>query len=236
VASVVNPDEPIAGIVAGGIIAALRLEPGQDLARMAEALCEGGVSVIELPHIPSGSLQALGPARAKLGRRVLLGVGGVLTPAAARDAVRAGAAFVAAPSVNSEVIRVCREARVPVIPGAFTPTEILQAWDLEPGLVRVFPAGAVGPGYLRDLLAALPQVKLLPAGGIPLERVGDYLRAGAAAVEMDAEAVTGESTARREFPELTRQARAFAEAVRRARGEAGRPVPPVRPIEGPDIR
>ncbi len=232
----VNTDEQIAGIVAGGIIAALRLEPGQDLTRMAEAICEGGVSAIELTYIPSGSIQALGPARAKLGRGVLLGVGAVLTPEAARDAVRAGAAFVTAPTLNPEVFRVCREARVPVIPGAFTPTEIVQAWDLRPGLVKVFPAGPVGPGYIRDLLAALPQLKLLPAGGISLESVGDFIRAGAAAVGMDGGVVARESMAQREFTEITRRAREFAEAVRRARSEAGRPVPPVRPIEGPDIR
>jgi 2-dehydro-3-deoxyphosphogluconate aldolase/(4S)-4-hydroxy-2-oxoglutarate aldolase len=232
----VNPDEQIAGIVAGGIIAALRVEPGQDLTRMAEAVCEGGVSVIELSPIPSGSIQALGPARAKLGRGVLLGVGGVLTPGAARDAVRAGAAFVATPSVNPEVIRLCREARIPVIPGAFTPTEIVQAWDLGSGLVRVFPAGPVGPGYIRNLLAALPQLKLLPAGGISLESVGDFIRAGAAAVEMEDEVPTKESMAQREFTEITRRTQAFAEAVRRARGEIGRPVIPVRPIEGPDVR
>jgi 2-dehydro-3-deoxyphosphogluconate aldolase/(4S)-4-hydroxy-2-oxoglutarate aldolase len=232
----VTTDGQIAEIVAGGIIAALRLEPGQELTRMAEAICEGGVRVIELTHIPPGSVQVLGPARAKLGRGVLLGVGAVLTPEAARDAVRAGAAFVATPSVNAEVIRVCREARVPVIPGAFTPTEIIQAWDLGPGLVKVFPAGPVGPGYIRTVLAALPQVKLLPAGAIPLESVGDFIRAGAAAVEMEDEPVTSGAAAQREFTEITRRARAFTEAVRRARREAGRPGIPVRPIEGPDVR
>ncbi len=232
----VNTDEQTAGIVAGGIIAALRLEPGQDLTRMAEAIYEGGVSVIELTHFPSGSIQALGPARAKLGHGVLLGVGAVLTPEAARDAVRAGAAFVTAPTLNPEVIRVCREARVPVIPGAFTPTEIVQAWDLRPGLVKVFPAGPVGPGYIRDLLADLPQLKLLPAGGISLESVGDFIRAGAAAVGMDGGVVARESMAEREFTEITRRAWEFAEAVRRARSEAGRPVPLMRPIEGPDVR
>jgi 2-dehydro-3-deoxyphosphogluconate aldolase/(4S)-4-hydroxy-2-oxoglutarate aldolase len=194
------------------------------------------VSVIEVTPIPSGSIQALGPARARLGRGVLLGVGGILTPEAARDAVRAGAAFVAAPNVNPEVIRVCREARVPVIPGAFTPTEIVQAWDLGPGLVKVFPAGPVGPSYIKDLLAALPQLKLLPAGGISLEKVGDFIGAGAAAVEMETEEVTREFMAQREVTAITHRAQAFAEAVRRARGEAGRPVIPVRPIEGPDVR
>lgn len=231
-----NTDEQIAGIVAGGIIAVLRLEPGQDLTRMAEAICEGGVRAIEFTHIPVGSLQALGQARARLGHGVLLGVGAVLTPEAARDAVRAGAAFVSAPNLNPEVIRMCREARVPVIPGAFTPTEIVRAWDLGPGLVKVFPAGPVGPGYISDLLTALPHLKLMPAGGISLESVGDFIRAGAAAVGVEGAGIPRGSMAQREFTEITHRAGGFAEAVRRARGEAGHPVPPVRPIEGPDVR
>jgi 2-dehydro-3-deoxyphosphogluconate aldolase/(4S)-4-hydroxy-2-oxoglutarate aldolase len=125
-------DEPVTHIVAGGIIAILRLERAEDLSPAAEAIREDGVTAIEATFTMPGSIGALGPARAKLGRDVLLGIGEVLTPEASRDAIRAGAQFIAAPTLNPEVVRVCREARVPVIAGAFTATEIVHAWELAP--------------------------------------------------------------------------------------------------------
>ncbi len=219
-----------------GVIAILRLPSADVLVPSAEAIREGGVSAIEVSPITPGALQALGPARVKLGPGVLLGVGSVLTPEAARDSIRARAAFVAAPNLNPEVIRVCREACVPVIPGAFTATEIVQAWDLGASLVKVFPAGPAGAGYVKEILFALPDLRLVPAGGIRLEDVGDFIRAGAAAIEVGREMISEDLLARREVSEITRRVRAFVETVRRARGQMARPVQPVRPIEGPDVR
>lgn len=219
-----------------GVIAILRLPSADVLVPSVEAIREGGVSAIEVSPIAPGALQALGPARVKLGPGVLLGVGSVLTPEAARDSIRAGAAFVAAPNLNPEVIRVCREACVPVIPGAFTATEIVQAWDLGASLVKVFPAGPAGAGYVKEILFALPDLRLVPAGGIRLEDVGDFIRAGAAAIEVGREIISEDLLARREVSEITRRVRAFVETVRRARGQMARPVQPVRPIEGPDVR
>jgi 2-dehydro-3-deoxyphosphogluconate aldolase/(4S)-4-hydroxy-2-oxoglutarate aldolase len=234
--AIMQRDERTEQIVAGGIIAILRLERADDLLPVAEAIREGGVTAIEFTLTTPGSIQALVPARAKLGREVLLGVGTVLTAEQAREAMLAGAEFVVAPILNPEVIRACRDRRVPVIPGAFTATEIVQAWDLGASLVKVFPAGPVGPRYIKDLLAPLPHVRLVPTGGVSLENVEDFIRAGAAAVGVGGEMVPKDLVERRAFDEITRRARAFAEAVRRAREQGRRPVPPVRPIEGPDVR
>ncbi|MFI5338352.1 MAG: bifunctional 4-hydroxy-2-oxoglutarate aldolase/2-dehydro-3-deoxy-phosphogluconate aldolase [Candidatus Methylomirabilales bacterium] len=229
-------DEQTEHILAGGIIAILRPERTEDLLPVAEAIRAGGVTAIEVTPTAPGAVQALGPARMKLGRDVVLGLGSVLTAEAARDALQAGVAFVAAPNLNPEVIRVCREARVSVIPGAFTATEIVQAWGLGASIVKVFPAVPAGAGYIKEILSTLPDVRLAPTGGISLQNVGDFIRAGAAAVGVGDEIVSKDLLAQREFSEITRRARAFVEAVQRARGQVARPMQPVRPIEGPDVR
>jgi len=229
-------DEQTEHILVGGIIAILRPERAEHLVPVAEAIRAGGVTAIEVTPTAPDVVQALGPARMKLGRDVVLGLGSVLTAEAARDALQAGAVFVAAPNVNPEVIRVCREARVSVIPGAFTATEIVQAWALGASMVKVFPAGPVGSGYISEILVSQPDVRLVPTGGITLENVGDFIRAGAAAVGLGDEIVSKDLLAQRGFSEITRRARAFVEAVQRARGRVARPMQPVRPIEGPDVR
>jgi 2-dehydro-3-deoxyphosphogluconate aldolase/(4S)-4-hydroxy-2-oxoglutarate aldolase len=231
-----QPGEAVNSIVAGGVIAIVRLPSADVLVPAAEAIREGGVAAIEVTPTTPGAVQALGPAGVKLGRGILLGLGSVLTPEAARDAIRAGAEFLVAPNLNPDVVRVGREAGVPVIPGAFTPTEIVQAWDLGASLVKVFPAGHAGAGYIKEILISLPDVRLVPAGGISLENVGEFIRAGAAAVGVGDEMVPKDALAGREFSDITRRTRAFVEAVQRARGQVERPPQPVRPIEGPDTR
>ena len=234
--AIASVDARTTEIIAGGVIAVLELERAEHLLPVAEAIRAGGVTAIEVTPTAPGVVQALGPARMTLGRDVVLGLGSVLTAEAARDALQAGAAFVAAPNLNPEVIRVCREARVPVIPGTFTATEIVQAWGLGASMVKVFPAGPVGAGYIREILVSQPDVRLVPTGGITLENVGDFIQAGAAAVGVGDEIVSKDLLAQRSFSEITRRARAFVEAVQRARGQVAQPMQPARPIEGPDVR
>jgi 2-dehydro-3-deoxyphosphogluconate aldolase/(4S)-4-hydroxy-2-oxoglutarate aldolase len=214
-------DERVERIQAGGVIAILRLEAAEDLLPAAEAIREGGVTAIEFTLTTPGAIRALGPAREKLGGGVLLGVGTVLTAAAAREAIAAGAEYVVAPNLNPAVIGACRDAEVPVVPGAFTPTEIVRAWDLGASLVKVFPVGSVGPRYIKDLRGPLPHIPLVPTGGVSLENVEGFIRAGAAAVGVGGEMAPGELLARRAFGEVTKRARQFADAVRRARGGGG---------------
>jgi 2-dehydro-3-deoxyphosphogluconate aldolase/(4S)-4-hydroxy-2-oxoglutarate aldolase len=214
-------------LIEGGIVAILWLERDSDLAPAIEAIRDGGVTAIEILFAGPTAIQPLGSVSTRLRRGISLGIGGVLTPEAAREAIRAGAAFVVAPNLNPGV---------PAIPGAFTPTEILQAWKLGASLVKVFPAGPAGAGYVGEILRAVPEVRLVAAGGISLANVGEFIRAGAAAVGVDDEMVPGDALARRDFAEIARRTGAFAEAVQRARGIAARPSQPVRPIEGPDVR
>lgn len=215
-------DERVERLLAGGVIAILRLATADDLLPVAEAIREGGVTAIEFTLTTPGAIRALEPAREKLGGGVLLGVGTVLTAEAARDAIAAGAEYVVAPNVNPAVVEVCRDRHVPVVPGAFTPTEIVQAWNLGASLVKVFPVGSVGPRYIQDLRGPLPHIPMVPTGGVSLENVEAFIIAGAAAVGVGGEMVPKDLLARRAFGEITKRARAFADAVARARPASDR--------------
>jgi 2-dehydro-3-deoxyphosphogluconate aldolase/(4S)-4-hydroxy-2-oxoglutarate aldolase len=231
-----QPGETVKQILEGGIIAIVRLPAAEDLLPTAEAIRNGGVTAIEFTLTTPGAIRSLEPARAKLGRGILLGVGTVLTAEAAREAFLAGAQFLMAPNLNPEVVRAGREAGVPVIPGALTPTEIVRAWEAGASLVEVFPAGPMGPRYIRDLQGPLPHIPLLPAGGVSLESAAAFIQAGAVALGVGGEMVSRDLLARRAFREITARARAFVDAVKSARGQPVPPAPPIKPIEGPDTR
>ncbi len=227
-------DEVTKRIVEGGLVAILRLSSGEDLLPAAQALRDGGLTTIEVAVTAPGAVEALGTARSQLGRTVLLGAGAVLTAERARDALRAGAEFLATPTLVLGVIEAGRAAHVPVLSGAFTPTEILRAWDAGASLVQLCPVGAAGPRYLRDLHDALPAIPLVPAGGIALGDVGAFIYAGAAAVGVDADVdvVPPDLLKRQAFREISSRAEGVVEAVRRARRQVGRPIIPIQRFEG----
>ena len=198
-----------------------------------EALQRGGVTAVALQTTMPAMPQAIGRARATFARRVLIGVAGLHAAQDVQEAVRAGAEFVLMTSLEPEAIQACQDARVLAIPGAFTATEIGRARSLRTGLVALFPAGRVGPAYVRDLLRETPDITVVAAGGITLENAGEFIRAGAAAVVASDEWEAGEA---RDYDAMTRRARAFVETIDRARLRPIRPAPPARPLEGPDIR
>jgi 2-dehydro-3-deoxyphosphogluconate aldolase/(4S)-4-hydroxy-2-oxoglutarate aldolase len=135
----------------------------------------------------------------------------VLDAAAARKVIDAGAQFVVSPTLEPDVARVCQERKIHCIPGAFTPTEILEAWRTGAPLVKLFPAAGLGPGFVRDLLAPLPFLRIVPSGGVTLERVGEWIHAGAAAVSVGSALLGAPPN------ELSTRARAFVAEVRAAR-------------------
>ncbi|MFA5027950.1 MAG: bifunctional 4-hydroxy-2-oxoglutarate aldolase/2-dehydro-3-deoxy-phosphogluconate aldolase [Candidatus Methylomirabilota bacterium] len=222
--------ELAAEIRAGGIVAVLRSSTAAELLSAAEAVRDGGLTAIALPLGSPELLRGLERARVRLGRTVRLGVRGVLTADDARRAVRAGAEFLSAPTLNPEVLAEGAGAGVAVFPGGLTPTEIARAWELGAAMVAVSPAGPLGPQYIRALCAALPHVPLMPTGDISLEQVGAYLLAGAAALELDL--VSIELLERRALPEITARAAEFAEAVRRSRRISAQDAQPIRPVFG----
>lgn len=211
-------DEVLQRIRAQGLIAIVRAPDADPLIPIAEALHAGGVEVIEFTLTVPGALEALPHARATLPPQVVLGVGTVLDAESARAAILAGAQFIVTPTLDERVIRLCNRYGIPVIPGAFTPTEILRAWEWGGDLIKVFPASVAGLEYCRAIHGPLPHIPLVPVGGITLDNAADYLRAGAVAVGVGGNLVSSELIRRRDWAALTQLAEAFTQRITEARG------------------
>lgn len=202
------------------IIAVVRADSGgDDLVKVVEAVAEGGVHCIELTMTTPGALDVLKVAAERLqGADVMLGVGTVLDGETCRAAILAGAQYVVTPTLSVPAIQMARRYGIPICCGAYTPTEILSAWDSGAHLVKVFPASVGGPEYLKAIKGPLPQIPLVPTGGVELENVGDFLKAGAFALAVGGNLVAKKLVAARDFAGITKNARAFADAVKAARG------------------
>lgn len=206
-------------LLTGGVIAVVRLGDGNPhrLRAVATALAAGGVGAVEITLTTPGAAEAIGQLAADGIENCVIGAGTVLDEQAARDVIARGARFVVSPMLDRAVVRYCRDHSVPCMPGAFTPTELLEAWRAGATWVKLFPASAVGPRYLREVLAPLPFLRVVPSGGVSLENAAEWLRAGAAAVSVGS-ALVSESLVRDEsWVELTARARALVQAVARAR-------------------
>ncbi|MER3545760.1 MAG: 2-dehydro-3-deoxyphosphogluconate aldolase [Chloroflexota bacterium] len=210
-------DDQIRLISESGVIAIVRFDRSEELVEVARAVRAGGVRAIEFTMTTPNALDIIAQAVREFGDEVLLGAGTVLDPETARAAILAGAEFIVAPTLNPRVIEVAHRYSKTVIPGAFTPTEILTAWECGADFVKVFPAEFGGPAYIKAVRAPLPQVRLIPVGGVSLETVGDFIRAGCAAVAVGSHLVKKSAIAARNFNELTELARQFVAAVNQAR-------------------
>ena len=174
--------EDLSRVTTSGIVAVIRSTSSEQLVEVARALYEGGIDVLEVTLTVPRALEIIAAVRKSLGDKVLLGAGTVLDPETARAAFLAGAEFLVAPTLNLDVIRLANRYDKLVMPGAFTPTEILTAWEAGADIIKVFPADIGGPAYLKTLHGPLPQVRLLPTGGVNLNTIADFLEAGACAV------------------------------------------------------
>lgn len=210
-------DVDLQRVLDGGVVAILRADSGEQLVRVAEALYEGGIDVIEVTFTVPGVLGILSAVRDSLGDKILLGAGTVLDAESARAAMLAGAEFIVCPTVNLDVIRMCRRYDKLVMPGALTPTEVLTAWEAGADIVKVFPADVGGPGYLKALHGPLPQVKLLPTGGVNLETLAGFFAAGACAVGLGSALVERQAVADGDMDRIRDLARAYVAAVASAR-------------------
>ena len=204
-------------VLDGGIVAIIRADSGDQLVQVAEALYAGGIEVIEVTFTVPGVLEIISAVRDTLGDRILLGAGTVLDPESARAAILAGAEFIVCPTVNTDVIRMCRRYDKVVMPGALTPTEVVTAWEAGADVVKVFPADVGGPGYLKALHGPLPQVKLLPTGGVNLETLSDFMAAGACAVGLGSALVERQAVADGDMDRIRGQAEAYVATVAAAR-------------------
>ncbi|MCS7240419.1 MAG: bifunctional 4-hydroxy-2-oxoglutarate aldolase/2-dehydro-3-deoxy-phosphogluconate aldolase [Candidatus Bipolaricaulota bacterium] len=203
-------------LVANGALGIIRIQTAQDLIAIAKALYEGGLSCLEITMNTPGALRAIEAAQEEL-PTVLMGAGTVLDAVTARQAILAGAKFLVTPTVKLDVLEVAHRYGVPAIIGAMTPTEILTAWEAGAAMVKVFPASVLGPKYIQEVHGPLPQIPLVPTGGVTAENTPDFIKAGAALVCVGSWLVDKKAVTEGRFAVLTERARLLVEAVRKAR-------------------
>ena len=210
--------EALAQIVEEGVVPVIRVASAEEAMGVAKALKEGGISVIEVTMTVPGAMDVIKEVSQKFKDQVLLGAGTVLDPETARLALINGARFLVTPSLNLETIRLANRYGAVIIPGALTPTEIVTAWEAGADLVKVFPIGQVGgPAYIRAIKAPLPQIPLVPTGGVNLQNAGEFIKAGAAAIAAGGELVDKKAVAEKKFNVIAENARKFLEEVKKAR-------------------
>lgn len=200
-----------------GVIAIMRTRSSDQLLRAADAIRAGGVCAIEVTMTTPGALGVIEQAAARAEQGVLFGAGTVLDGESARAAILAGAQFVVSPTFDLSLVEACRRYSIPVFPGAYTPTEILTAWEAGADMVKVFPASVGGPAFIKALVAPLPQIDLVPVGGVELDNTADFIRAGAAAVGVGSSLINQRLLDEGDFPALTERARRLIEAVAQGR-------------------
>lgn len=199
----------------------IRVQAASDLVRIAQALYAGGLSCLEITMTTPGALRAIEGAREEL-PEVLMGAGTVLDAPTARQAILAGAQFLVTPTVRLDVLEVAHRYGIPAIIGAMTPTEILTAWEAGANLVKVFPASALGSKYLREVHGPLPQIPLVPTGGITAENAAEFIQAGAVAVCAGSWLVDKKALAEERYEVITARARELAAAVGKTAREVRR--------------
>src|SRR3954463_16137346 len=204
-------------ILEGGIVAVVRAESGQSLARVVGALADGGVTAAEITFTVPDAVEVIRAVRAELGDRVVLGAGTVLDSETARAALLAGAEYLVSPTLNLDVIRLARRYDKVVMPGAFTPTEVLAAWEAGADIVKIFPADVGGPAYLKALRGPLPQVRVMPTGGVDLDTAESFLKAGACCLGLGGSLVSPAAVAAGDFARIRELAGKFTAIVRRFR-------------------
>jgi 2-dehydro-3-deoxyphosphogluconate aldolase/(4S)-4-hydroxy-2-oxoglutarate aldolase len=202
-----------------GIVPVVRASSGAEALAVVEAIRAGGIDVIELTMTVPGAIDVIRELSRSCGDQVLVGAGTVLDAETARACLLAGARFVVSPIVDLPTITCCRTYDVPAMPGALTPTEVVRAWQAGAAMVKVFPCGAVGgASYVKALKAPLPQIPLVPTGGVTLENVGDFIRAGATAVGAGADLADVKKVRSGASAEVSERARRYVQAIEQARG------------------
>ena len=211
--------ETINWITDCGMAAVIRAKSSDHLMQVAEAIKQGGIDVIEVTMTTPNALQVIEEAAEKYGDEVLIGVGTVLDAETCRMAILSGAEFVVGPCLDRDMIEMAHRYDKPILPGAFTPSEIKQAWDWGADMVKVFPADVGGPGYFKAVLGPLPQIRLVPTGGVDIDTTPAFLRAGAVALCAGGALVDSKAVAEGRFDVVTDTARRFREVIDETREE-----------------
>lgn len=208
-----SKDDDLKRVLDRKMIAVVRLPSGEQLVDVAEALLAGGVDVLEITFTVPKATAVLETVADRMGDRVLLGAGTVLDTETARAALLAGAEYLVSPTLNLDVIEMARRYGKLVMPGAFTPTEILTAWEAGADIVKVFPSDVTGPKYLKAVRGPLPQVRLMPTGGVNLNTAAEFLKAGASSLGIGGSLVEPKAVADGNFDRITSLASQYVKIV-----------------------
>jgi len=201
-----------------GLIPVVRAESAEQAMRAVEAIKAGGVGVLEVTMTVPGAIAVIEQLAKVFGAEAVIGAGTVLDPETADRCIQAGAQFIVSPALNEETIAFCQGQDIAIFPGALTPTEVVRAWNAGADAVKVFPAGAVGgASYLKALKAPLPQIELVPTGGVSLKTAAEFIKAGAMALGVGADLVDTKALREGNDQLITERARQFLEIVREAR-------------------
>jgi len=209
--------EIIDRIVNPGIVAIIRADSSEQLIDAAAALYEGGVTGMEVTMTTPNALQVIADVHRKFGDKVLIGVGTILDTETARMAILAGAEFVVTPVTRPEIIRLCNRYSKPIASGAFTPTECLTAHESGSDFVKLFPADQVGPTYIKNILAPMPMLRVMPTGGVTVETAGSFIKAGCVALAAGSSLVSKDVLKNGDWKKLSATAAAFVAAIAAAR-------------------
>jgi 2-dehydro-3-deoxyphosphogluconate aldolase / (4S)-4-hydroxy-2-oxoglutarate aldolase len=200
-----------------GIVAVIRIKDPARLRDVVDAIADGGIRALEITMTVPGAVELIRDLGPTLPAGFILGAGTVLDAETVARVADAGARYVVSPVFRRSVIEACHARDLAAMPGCFTPTEILEAWDAGADIVKVFPATTLGPSYLKDVRAPLPQVKLMPTGGVTVENAGDWIRAGAVAVGVGSSLLDTKAIADGNFGVLRAKAEQMIANVRAAR-------------------
>ena len=203
-----------------GIVAIIRADSSEQLVGVAQALADGGITAIEVTMTTPNALQVITEVTARLGPQIVMGVGTVLDTETCRAAILAGAEFVVTPVTKPDVIRLCNRYGKPIASGAFTPTEALLSYESGADFVKLFPADQVGPTYIKNILAPLPMLQIIPTGGVSPETVGDFMKAGSVAVGAGSTLIAKDALKKGDFAAITARAKQFVAAIMAARSKA----------------
>src|SRR3954465_12807014 len=206
-----SKEQNLRRVLDSGIVAVVRSPDSGALVEACRALADGGVTVVEITMTVPDALDVVRAVRLALGDRILLGAGTILDVETARAALLAGAEYLVAPTLNLDVIRLCQRYSKIMMPGCLTPTEILTAWEAGADIVKVFPAEVVGPAFFKAVRAPLPQVRLMPTGGVVLTPGGAFLKAGACCLGVGGQLVEAKAVAERNFDRIRELARQYVE-------------------------
>jgi 2-dehydro-3-deoxyphosphogluconate aldolase / (4S)-4-hydroxy-2-oxoglutarate aldolase len=210
---------PLQRVLDSGLVAIVRAADDAHLVEAIAAIADGGITITEVTLTVPNALDVIRKVKQKHGDRITIGAGTVLDTESARAAILAGAQFLVSPTVNLDVIKLCKRYDVLVFPGAFTPTEILTAWEAGADVVKVFPSEVLGPAFFRAMSRPLPQIRLMPTGGVDLNTAAEYLRAGACCLGVGAQLVDPKAIARQDYEYLRGLAFQYTQAVKLGRNE-----------------